>query len=446
MSVLLIGSTGMGKSTLGNYLLDPDDKHMFDNQTFATSTDNRPMTQEVKSICQKVQINNCRNESLEVIDTPGLNEDAEKDLSHMIEIIRKLNNCKEIKACILVVKFKAKIDVQYKATLEYYSKLLPGLFERNVIIVMTDYATDDNSVKRRERLRIDVEQVKRNTILELDKCTNSQITYSPQIFMIDCLPNSDEMETSQNERTAILEHIFQLPPTKVENLQVAKTDYVKQKDAKKYEKLQGEIEGYKERLKEQYKDSEKVLDDTHQKGMRITQVENEIQNLEKKLRDKNTPENIVAAHWSISEEGRMFRWFTREFSIESEHEITKYTTWTNGYCKFKEIVQTSKLVKGKVGGRFMRGIYASVTAHTEKRMKYTEEITDLQRHLKMQEEFLIEFKKDRQKYRNDHVKKSREIELLEKCIAERNDDAAKCLSDLMTMEEAMSRLNDEVAK
>ena len=436
----------MGKSTLGNYLFDPNEKHMLDNPTFAAATDNKPMTQEVKVVRQKVQVEGSRNVWLDVIDTPGLNESADKDLSHMIDIIKMLNKCGEIRACILVVKFNAKIDAQYRATMEYYSKLLPGLFDKNVIIVMTDYATDERSEQQRKRQRIDVEQVKRNTILELGKCSNNQISYSPQLFTIDCLPlGSDEMKTSLTIRTAIIDFMKTFLPIKVKDQMVAKTDYIKHVDAARYEKLQGEIEGYKKRLKEQYKDSDKALDDTHKKETKITQIESEIKNLETNLRDKNTTEEVVAAQWSINEEWRVLRWFTREFNIESQHEITRHSTWTNEKSEFKEITKTTKSVKGKVTGNFMRGIYASVTAYTEKKIKYADEIADLNTRLRREKEFLVEYKEEREKYQKEHGKKLAEIELLENCIAERNADAEKCLSDLMTVGEAMERL-DELKK
>ena len=269
-SVLLIGSNGMGKSTLGNYLFDPDKEHMYFRQTFATATDNKPMTQKVKAISKSVQIDDSRSEVLTIIDTPGLNESANRDLSHTIKIIKEFNECGEIRACILVIKFNAKIDAQYKATMEYYSRLLPGLFDKNVIIVMTDYASDERSEMMRKMQCIDVEQVKRDTISVLGQCSNKEMTYRPQLFTIDCLPlGSAEMETSLTVRTAILNYIFKLAPIKVKSQMVAKTDYFKQKDAQEYEKLQGEIKEYSEGLKELHTDSRKALDDAHNKSREI---------------------------------------------------------------------------------------------------------------------------------------------------------------------------------
>uniref|UniRef100_A0A1X7UKH4 AIG1-type G domain-containing protein n=1 Tax=Amphimedon queenslandica TaxID=400682 RepID=A0A1X7UKH4_AMPQE len=444
MSVLLIGSTGMGKSTFGNFLIDPDDTHMYDRQTFPAATNNRPKTQEVKVASKHFPIEGSdRKMELKLIDTPGLNESATKDLSHMIDIIKKLNECQEIRAFILVVKFNAKIDAQYRATMEYYSKLLPGLFEKNVIIVLTDYATDERSVKQRERQCIDVEEIKRNTILELGQCSNNQITYSPQLFMIDCQPmTSAEKEISKKERKAILDYIFQLTPIEVRNQMVAKTDYIKQKDAQKYEQLQGEIKGYSERLQEVNKESKNALDQTRHKNREITEIESKIHDLKKQLEDKDTTGEIVAVNCSINEEWKWFQWQTREFNIESQHEISSHTKWTNGNCQFKEIVQKPDAINGRIEGSFMRGIHASITAYTQKKIKYAKEIEDLKKKIETKNKILTECKDEWEKYRAEQKESLEEIELLEKYIAQRRVVAEKCRSNLMTMEDAATRLEE----
>ena len=115
--------------------------------------------------------------------------------------------------------------------------------------------------------------------------------------------------------------------------------------------------------------------------MEITEIESRINNLETKLLLKNTTEGVVVEHWSISKGWKLFQWLKTDFKIESPHKITKHTTWTNGRCEFKEVVKTSYAVSGKVKGRFMCGIHASVTAYTQKRIKYSREIDDLKKRL-----------------------------------------------------------------
>ena len=442
MSVLLIGSTGMGKSTFGNYLFDPGEEHMFEKQTFASATDNKPMTQEVKVVNKHFSIEGGEKVELTLIDTPGLNESAEKDLSHMMQIIKKINDWGEIRACIFVVKFNAKIDAQYRATIEYYSKLLPGLFDNNVIIVMTDFATDERSETQRKMMHIDVEQVKENTILEIGKCSKNEITYSPQLFMIDCLPmTSAEMETSLTVRSTILDYIFKLPPTKVRDLMVAKTDYMKHKDAEKYEKLQGEIIGYQARLKEVHTDSEKILDDTRHKEIEITETESKINNLETQLRNKDTTTHVIAQSWSIAKKWKKFTSLTQKFNVESPYRITYYTTWTDGHCHLK-IDRTTHAVSGRVEGELMRGLYASITTYTEKRIKYAHNIEDLKKRIVIENANLTQRRAELEDFQNAHKENLKEIGLLQDYMAERRADATKCRSDYMTMEDAISMLEE----
>ncbi len=115
MAVVMIGSTGNGKSALGNFLLKPDEEHLFKNQFFLRAKDNIPCTQETIVATETVSspsLKGCKR--LTVIDTPGLNESSEKDLEHMIGLVEKLESVKDISACFIVVKFDGKIDTQYK--------------------------------------------------------------------------------------------------------------------------------------------------------------------------------------------------------------------------------------------------------------------------------------------------------------------------------------------
>ena len=421
MSVLLIGSTGMGKSTLGNYLLNPDEEHMFDKQTFAVATDNKPMTQEVKVASGDVTFDDGESKKLTIIDTPGLNEDPKKDLAHLIEIIKILKAQTEISACIFVVKFSAKIDAQYRATMEYYSKLLPGLFEGNIIIVMTDFATDERSEQQRKRQCIDVEKVKHNTIEELCQYSNKA-----QLFIIDCQPlESAEKKTSQKVRTEIIDHIFKLPLKRLENYTIEKTDYVKQEEVKEHEKLQREKAGYKTKLEELEADtnSKKSLNDIR-----------EIEALEQALKDKDNDDAVEAECWHIRV-WKMCGCITHRFNFQSQYEITKRVPWTDQRCEFIEIKVTGHEVTGRVQGKCMSRINASVTVYTTKRIIYAKEINNTKASL--------EEKKQLQSY-TEAQQILKKMELLQNKIdeTERKITDKKFESNYMTIEEAESKLEE----
>jgi len=122
MAVLLIGSTGNGKSTLGNFLLAPESQKP-EGEYFRVSSSNLPQTQVTEYKTAMINLRNGQSQELTIIDTPGLNIGKVQDLQHMIHLIQALQKVKTVKACIFVVKFSSRIDQQYKDTIEYFAKL-----------------------------------------------------------------------------------------------------------------------------------------------------------------------------------------------------------------------------------------------------------------------------------------------------------------------------------
>ena len=266
MAILLIGSTGSGKSTLGNFLLNPDGE-----QVFQMARDNKPQTQFVKPAVNNVSVKGAGRVDLTVIDTPGLNESAAKDLGHMIEIIKSLKGFVHVRACIVVVKFNTKIDAQYKATVQYYSKLLPSLFAKNVTIVMTNYAIDSRSEAVRARQGIDVQQIKENTIKEIVACAG--LGYDPFLFTIDCLPFDEEEKAINGQvREALLQYIYSHSPIKVTSLNVAKTEHIQRADNESIRKCDGEITGYNLRMQEAHLAAKEALKEYERKEAEVTKI------------------------------------------------------------------------------------------------------------------------------------------------------------------------------
>ena len=439
-NVLLIGSTGMGKSTFGNFLLDPNERHMLQKQTFPMATDNKPMTQQVRIEPRRVSTGDRSRPTcdLRVIDTPGLNESASKDLAHMIKLIKVLHDIKEIHACILVVKFNAKIDAQYQATLDYYCTLLPELFERNVIIVMTDFATDERSAKMRQRQGIDVVRVKLNTLEALT--SNELISYTPAIFSVDCLPlDKEEEERSLETRTDFFQLIFRMTPITLTEFKVAKMASVKQDDARRISTLEGEINGYSERLQQASLRGKEALKDAQEKESIYTQVQNEVKRLEADLKEKDKSFEVIAKSWSCD-----IAWTLgtnkEDFSVKTHLVPTTVKKWTNG--RFTVFNETERGAKGEVQGKFMRGLKAQVEIYTEKRHKYAEEIKKIEKNIQEANDRLRKSKQDCDELNETYKEHNREIDLLKQYIEDKRGEISYYSSNYMTIGEANTRLRD----
>ena len=430
-----MGSTGNGKSTLGNFLIDPDKDHIIgDKQTFRTARDNLPQTQII-SAC-KLQH---RGQTFTVIDTPGLNESAWKDLRHMVDIVKYLRTLESVGACVLCTKFDAKIDDQYKATIAYYSKLLPTLFEGNVVVVMTDFATDERSVKLRQIKGTDEEKMKENAIAEIKKLAG--LSYRPQLFTIDCLPVSeDEREISMETRKAILDYIAKLHPIPTADVVVAKTEHLKQIDDKECGKIHGEIAGYNKRLKQANDQAAETFSKIEKEEVKKSEIVAELSNLRAELQLKDSGDLVIAEHWSLSREWKLFRWLSENVDITSQWKIANVKKWTNGKCEWSNEEVTEKHFKGKLQGNFMRGLYASLSLESTKRDKYATEIAILQEGVSDKQKRLEDIEKALSEIRKEHDEFLDEISDLNQHLNECLKQIRALSTNYLSLKEAKDRL------
>ena len=440
-TVLLIGSTGNGKSCLGNFLLNSGDEE----EIFRVARDNAPTT-KLTGIANAHfdNIDGFSEFHLNVIDTPGLNEGTREDLQNIIGIIEKLRGLNEIGACILVVKFDAKIDAQYKETVKYYAKLLPSLFEKNVIIVMTKYATHEAAVKQRKKEKIDVEGIKYNTVREIMKCV--ELKYEPMLFTIDCVP-LDEAELKSNlmVRYSIFQYLLSCCPLSVPVLRVAKTPFMFHKDQEQIRQYEGEANGYNDRLKKANKRAERALSELKKLDDEVNHKTKKLYTLQSKYDEKNTSELVTAQSWSTESEWKFLQSQTATYDLMPSVDIENVKRWSSGEVIWEDEVSSKSRLKGVVKGNFMRGLYANITIETQKRKKYKDELEKLGRQLEQMKENIeiAERKRDECRVRNKEFQY--EIGELASYV-ERNTELIRKLSlPTMSIEEAYARLAELTA-
>ena len=143
-SILLIGETGTGKSSFGNFLL-PRPK-------FEVST-NGPCTAET-------EIGRFRTEdqrtTIEVIDTPGLSDQTEEEARQLIEHIKGLKNNENFCLVLLILDFEDSEITVSKPVLDmikFLSQTFPVDLEYHFGIVFTKYLHFDERNKGQQDKR-----------------------------------------------------------------------------------------------------------------------------------------------------------------------------------------------------------------------------------------------------------------------------------------------------
>ena len=437
-TILLIGSTGNGKSTLGNCLLDPSQSP---KEVFIRGRSSVPLTQNVQMENGLLRLGTGKRIPLQIIDTPGLNESAVKDLTHMIEIVETVRKAKEITACLLCVKFNTQIDVQYRATVRYYRSLLPKLFEANVIVVFTDYSENPYEVKKREREGIDPDDVIKNATAAIMEAAD--LPYTPTYFCIDSLPLADEdMKFTMEARGAILGYVGTLSGVDTSYLLVAKTPALQVIDRERVKELDGQITGYNEKIKQIKTEAGIVLDTVEATSKKCTRLKAERLDVEATLTTTDTDELLPVKQWSIEEKWKFLKTQSRHYDVSSPCRVDKFKYWDNGHLNWSEKKEEEASVSGVVKGKFMRGLYGSITLLAESRVKNADRIQALKRRIRDIEDTLDDAERTTNVLRKQNEKYEEDIASLKEYIDSFEAEKAERLRQRLSLDLAYKRLSE----
>ena len=466
MAILLIGSTGSGKSCLGNCLIDPTGQ----KKTFVTAKSRLPETQRLQTGQSSIDLpgRGAGDFKFTVIDTPGVDE-KHSDLGHMIDTIETLRKINIIQACILVIKCGSN-NTQYISTLQYYSKLLPSLFEKNVIIVMTEYREVQQQTYSGLKLsnmvsytwvpKVNAAYLIKDTVQAI--VSSGCLSFKPVVFTIDSLlptgyhfgmQASEYNQITQKERALILHYISSLSPViNFETSKIPKTDYIKQKEQEIIRQYEGEISGYIAGLQQTQKKRSVKLKKIEETEKEITNIRSRLKMLKEEMDDKNSSDLVVVGAWYFNETSSLKWGSEKRFRILVPFQNVTVTKWDNGNCTWQEFREiktndgTSTVVTGNLveqlnefTGNLVEEFYAIVTIEAKKKDKYSIQIRELQVTIESLEKQAEKLNNHLDRIVGNTEKCEKEVQLLRSYIAQKRKLIEDINSNWMTLEEAYQR-------
>jgi predicted GTPase len=267
-TVVLVGSTGNGKSTLASFLFDAEKYE--DKPKFPRANSSQPTTQHVEFA---EMAHSGSETSFVIVDTPGLNENARKDMEHMVEVLKVVRAFNEIAAVLICHKINEKMDEQFINTIKYYTDFFSPFKDRNIIIILTNVAIDSKSIRKRKLDGFDVEATAKTVSEKVRFIAN--LKYTPMILCIDANPLYEpldkEYETAVKTRDQLLLYISQLSPLNTKHIMFRKTKFMIEEDEVKIqvdttkhlikflESIKGSMAGYAASIRDSQLPEKKVL-------------------------------------------------------------------------------------------------------------------------------------------------------------------------------------------
>lgn len=163
LKIVLVGETGVGKSQLGNFILN---KECF--------TVGNTINSETGEISEEISLIKEMNINVTIVDTPGLNDTRGKDKEIMDKIVNKFKNDNSIDGLILVYSYRKMKKVQKDKELLDNLKTIfeEDLLKSRLKVIITNSVVgeerDNEDEKTERKLKVDIKNFLNNMVKEED--------------------------------------------------------------------------------------------------------------------------------------------------------------------------------------------------------------------------------------------------------------------------------------
>ena len=199
-NILLIGETGTGKSSLGNFIIG--------EEAFEVSEDPESCTTDTIRKMSKI------DPQIAIVDTPGLQDSQGRDKVHYDQMVKIITEMKYLHLVCIILNFT---NPRFTQSIQYMIKFLCNLFPKNfakhVAIIFTHY-DHDYQMRINKKKNIDPRTIAQKKYVPLimkliSDVTNEEEFKSPPVYFMDSYVEDDNSKENLFQLIALTKSIQQ---------------------------------------------------------------------------------------------------------------------------------------------------------------------------------------------------------------------------------------------